>query len=59
MNDDEKQGWDKIAEQERKKRQIRNASKFGSGLWFVFELFIGGIIVILLIIGIIIWLNGG
>jgi len=57
--DEEKQGWDKIAEQERKQRQVKKASRLGSGLWFTVELIVGGAFIIIAIIALVIWLGGG
>jgi len=57
--DEEKQGWDKIAEQEHRREQINKASKVGGGLLFTIELIVGIVLAGLVILAIVIMLKGG
>jgi hypothetical protein len=56
MNDD-KQGWDKLAEQEIENQQRRNISKVGGGCWFLFQLIVGGGLILIAILGLLGWLG--
>lgn len=58
MNDEDKQGWDKIEEQERENQKKRDFSKVGSGCLFSFEVIVGIILVILILLGVYFWLFG-
>jgi hypothetical protein len=57
--DEGEKGWDQIAKQEHKRRQIGKVSKFGGGLLFAIELLVGIVLVGLVILAIVIKLKGG
>jgi len=58
MNEN-KQGWDNIAEQEKKHERKRKIFKFGNRLEFSLELVFSVVILLLVIIGLFFWITGG